>query len=32
VFHQTTLGDWEGVFRRMAEALGRELTKTTVSP
>jgi Flp pilus assembly protein TadD len=25
LFHQTTLGDWDGVFRRMATELNREL-------
>jgi Flp pilus assembly protein TadD len=25
LFHQTTLGDWEGVFRRMTEALAERL-------
>jgi hypothetical protein len=25
LFHQTTLGDWDGVFRRMASELNREL-------
>jgi hypothetical protein len=25
LFRQTTLGEWEGVFQRMADALGQEL-------
>jgi hypothetical protein len=29
MFRQTTLGDWDGVFRRMAECLGQELDQKT---
>jgi hypothetical protein len=29
LFRQTALGDWDGVFRRIADALKRELTEVS---
>jgi Flp pilus assembly protein TadD len=31
LFRQTTLGDWAGVFRQMADALGNELAQSRLS-